>query len=101
MRTPAFAKSERFRVTTVKPWTTAVAAMRLSLIGMAFPVLRRRASSSAHFRPVSESQGRQWSRPTPASNHRSSEVRFRPAGRIRIPNRSSARMMGSTAISRS
>jgi hypothetical protein len=29
----------------------AVAAMRLSLIGMAFPVVRRRASSSAHFEP--------------------------------------------------
>jgi hypothetical protein len=30
--------------------------MRLSLIGMAFPVVRRRASSSAHFKPVSASQ---------------------------------------------
>jgi len=36
MRTPAFTKSARFRVTTAIPWTTAVAAMRLSLIGMAF-----------------------------------------------------------------
>ena len=65
MRTPAFTKSARFRVATARPWTTAVAAMRLSLIGMAFPVVRRRASSSAHFRPVSASQGRQWRRPTP------------------------------------
>src|ERR1035437_7086965 len=38
--------------------------MRLSLIGMAFPVVRRRASSSAHFSPVSASQGRQWRTPT-------------------------------------
>jgi hypothetical protein len=30
-----------------------------------FPVLRRRASSSAHFSPVSASQGRQWKRPAP------------------------------------
>ena len=29
-----------------------IAAMRLSLIGMAFPVVRRRASSSAHFQSV-------------------------------------------------
>jgi hypothetical protein len=35
MRTPAFTKSVRFRVTTAIPWTTAVAAMRLFLIGMA------------------------------------------------------------------
>ena len=52
MRTPAFTKSARFRVATARPWTRAVAAMRLSLMGMAFPVVRRRASSSAHFSPV-------------------------------------------------
>jgi hypothetical protein len=34
--------------------------MRLSLIGMAFPVVRSCASSSAHFISVSASQGRQW-----------------------------------------
>src|ERR1039457_2080929 len=99
--TPAFTKSARFRVATARPWTTAVAAMRLSLIGMAFPVVRRRASSSAHFRPVSASQGRQWRRLTPSSNQRSRAVRFLPLGRIRIPNRSSPRTTGSTALSRS
>ncbi len=31
IRTPAFTKSARFRVTTVRPWTTAVAAMRAIL----------------------------------------------------------------------
>jgi hypothetical protein len=100
-RTPACAKSARFRVATAKSWTAAVAAMRLSLIGMAFPVLRRRASNSAHFRPVSASQGKQWRRPTPRSNQCSRAVRFLPFGRIRIPNRSSPRMTGSTAMSRS
>ena len=95
IRTPAFTKSARFRVATARPWTTAVAAMRLSLIGMAFPVVRRRASSSAHFSPVSASQGRQWRRPTPASNQRSRVARFLPLGRMRIPNRSSPRMTGS------
>lgn len=80
MLSPAFTKSTRFRVATAKPWTTAVAAMRLFLIGMAFPVVRRRASSSAHFRPVSASQGRQWRRLTPSSNQRSRVVRFLPFG---------------------
>src|ERR1035437_2863479 len=101
IRTPAFTKSARFRVATARPWTSAVAAMRLSLIGMAFPVVRRRASSSAHFSPVSASQGRQLRTPTPASNQRSRAARFLPLGRMRIPNRSSPRMTGSTAISRS
>jgi hypothetical protein len=45
MRTPAFAKLARFRVTTARPWTTAVAAIRLSLIGMALPVARSCANS--------------------------------------------------------
>ena len=97
--TPAFAKSIRFRVATVRPWTIAVVAMRLSLIGMVFPVLRSRANSSAHFRPVSASQGRQWRRPAPASNQRSSAVRFFPLGRMRIPKRNSPRITGSTAMS--
>jgi len=99
MRTPAFTKSARFRVATARPWKTAVAAIRLSFIGMAFPVVRRRASSSAHIRPGSASQERQWRRPTPASNQRSRAARFLPLGRMRIPNRSSPRMTGSTAIS--
>jgi hypothetical protein len=59
MRTPAFTKPARFRVTTAKPWTSAVVAMRLSLIGMPFPVVRSCASSSAHLSPMSASQGRQ------------------------------------------
>jgi len=94
MRTPLFRKSERFRVATARPWTAAVAAMRLSLIGMVFPVVRRRASNSAHFRPVAASQARQWSRPTPVSNQRSRALRFLPLGRMRILNRSSPRTTG-------
>ena len=35
-RTPAFANSIRFRVATVRPWTIAVVAMRLSLIAWFF-----------------------------------------------------------------
>ena len=37
--------------------------MRLSLTGIAFPVVRRRASNSAHFKPVSASEAKQWRRP--------------------------------------
>ena len=33
--TPAFLKSDTLRVTTLRPWTSAVAATKLSLIGMA------------------------------------------------------------------
>ena len=66
MRTPAFAKSERFRVTTVRPWTTAVAAMRLSLIGPAFPVAQRRASSSAHFQARVRVPGQTMDTPHPS-----------------------------------
>jgi len=65
---------------------------------MVFPLLRRRASNSAHFTPVSASQARQWRRPAPASNQRSSAIRFFPLGRIRIPNRNSPRITGSTAM---
>ena len=100
IRTPAFTKSARFRVTTARPWTIAVAAMRLSLIGMAFPAVRRRASSSAHFSPVSASHGRQWRRPAPASNQRSRVVRFLPLGRMRIPNRSSGFWLARWLIAR-
>ena len=81
----------RFRVTSARPCTIAVAAMRLFLIGMVFPVLRRRASSSAHCQPVSPSQGRQQRCPAPASNQRSSARRFFPLGRIRIPPHQDAR----------
>lgn len=73
--------------------------MKLSLMGIAFPALRRRASSAAHSRPVSASQGRQCKRPAPASNQRSSAVLLLPLGRIKMPNRSSPRITGSTAIS--
>ena len=101
MGTPAFLKSALFRVTTVSPWPAAVAAIRLSLSGMAFPVLRSRANSSAHLNPASASHAKQWRRPTPVSNQRSKSVRFLPFGRVRIPNRSSPSMKGSTAISAS
>jgi hypothetical protein len=84
-----------------KPWARAVAAMRLSLIGMAFPSERRRASSSAHLSPVFASHGRHWRTLAPVSNQRSRSARFLPRGRISIPNRSSPSITGSTAISRS
>jgi hypothetical protein len=73
--------------------------MRLSFIGMDFPFVRRRASSSAHFKPVSASPESQWRRPTPAWNPPSSAVGFPPFARMRIPNRSSPTMTGSTALS--
>jgi hypothetical protein len=101
IRTAAFAKSELFRVATVRSCVSAVAAMRLSLIGIALPERRRFAISSAHWSPVSASHGRQCKRCAPASNHRSSAVRFLPFGNSRTPNRSSPRMIGSTAMSRS
>jgi len=77
MRTPALAKSAWFRVATASPWIAA-ADMRLSLIGMTFPVVRIRGSSSAHFKRVSASQGWQWRRATRALNQRSRAVRFLP-----------------------
>ena len=40
--------SARFRVAIASPRTAAVAAMKLSFIGIDFPVVRRRASSAAH-----------------------------------------------------
>src|SRR5215470_16166132 len=94
-------ESTRFRVTTVRPWTRAVAAMRLSLMGMARPAVRRPASSCAHLKPVSASHGKQRSLRTPASNHRSSLVRLLPLRSKGMPKRCSPRMIGSTAISRS
>ncbi len=78
MRTLALAKSERFRVTTKRPWTIEVTAIRRSFIGNASRLREEAPSNSAHFRPVSASQGRQWRQPTPASNQRSREVRFFP-----------------------
>ncbi len=54
MRTPAFTKSVRFRVAIARPWTTAVAAIRLSLIGIAFrlhedaPAILPTSSPSPH-----------------------------------------------------
>ncbi len=98
VRTPAFMKSTRFQGATARFWTTAVAAMRLSWIGIAFPAVRRLTCNSAHFNPVSASQGRQRSRPTPPSNQFSSAARLLPTGRMRMPNRSSPTMTGSTAL---
>ena len=65
MCTPAFTKSARFRVATARPWTAAVAAMKLSLIGMAFPVVRRRASSSAHVQARVRVPGQTMETPDP------------------------------------
>ena len=69
--TPAFSKSARFRVATTNPCASAVAAIRLSLTGMAVPDVRRSARSLAQRRPVAASHGRHCSRPTPPSNQRS------------------------------
>ncbi len=79
-------------------WTATVAAIRLSFIGMALPVVRRRASSPFQARVHVAGQTMETG-PTPKSNQRSRAFRFLPFGRIRIPNRSSPRMTGSTAIS--
>jgi hypothetical protein len=75
---PAILKSRMFLVTTVNPWTSAVAAIKLSLIGKARPERRSRASSSAQRRPVRASHGTQAIRATPASNQASSRRRRRP-----------------------
>ena len=99
--TPAFSKSTRFRVAMVSPCTRAVAAIGLSLIGIARSDARRPAISSAQRRPVAASHGKQCSRPTPSANQRSSRVRRPPSDRRRIPNLISPRMMGSTTSSRS
>ena len=99
--TPAFSKSARFRVAMASPCTRAVAAIRLSLIGIARPDARRPAINSAQRRPVAASHGRQCSRPTPSANQRSSRARRRPRDRRRMPNRTSPRMIGSTTSCRS
>src|SRR6266540_4938059 len=49
--TPACLKSRTFRVTTVRSWTSAVAAIRLSLIDMDRPKRQRSARSLAQRRP--------------------------------------------------
>ena len=56
--TPARWKSRVFRVATVRPWTRAVAAIMLSLIGMACPAARKSARILAQRRPVAASRGR-------------------------------------------
>lgn len=99
--TPDFSKSARFRVATVSPCLSAVAAMRLSLIGIARPAARSVASSCAHRRAVSTSHDRQCRRLTPVSNQCSRPVRRLPIGSRRMPKRTSPRMMGSTTRSRS
>ena len=101
MLTLAFSKSTRLRVTIVKSWTRAVAAIRLSLTGIACPAARRLASSCAHLKPVSASHGKHRSLWMPASNHRSRLARLLPLRSRRIPKRTSPRMIGSTTISRS
>ena len=78
-------------------WTLDVG--RLSLIGIACPLPRSRASNFAHLRPVPASHGKQWRRCTPALNHRVSLVRRLPLGSWRMPNRTAPRITGSTARS--
>jgi hypothetical protein len=76
MLTPAFSKSARLRVTTVKSWTRAVAAIRLSLMGIARPAMRRLASRCAHLEPARwDLWGRYWVTGT-STRHRVSD-RFR------------------------
>jgi len=99
--TPAVQKSVALRVTTVRRCVRAVAAIRLSLTGIAVPAARIAARIPAQQRPVSRVQSRQVMRPTPRSNQSSSRLRRLPDGNRSIPNRSSPRMMGSTAIARS
>jgi len=99
--TPACSKSMRLRVTTVKSWTSAVAAIRLSLMGIAHPAMRRLANSCVHLKPVFASHAKQRSLWTPASNHRSRQARLLPLRSRRMPKRNSRRMIGSTTISRS
>ena len=62
IRTPAFSKSERLRVTIVKSWVNAVAAIRLVLISIALPAWRSDANGCAQRRPRCSSYRRQWTR---------------------------------------
>jgi hypothetical protein len=55
----ALAKSRRLRVTTASPYVRAVAAIKLSLIGIERPLARRSARRRAQRRPVAASHGRQ------------------------------------------
>lgn len=99
--TPAFRKSFVFRVATISPCASAVAAMRLSLIGMARPFFFSRASSRAHAAAVAVSKSSTRMRWTPPPNHCSNRARRRPAGSSRMPYSSSPRMTGLTASWRS
>jgi hypothetical protein len=56
--TPALAKSRLLRVATVRPWANAVAAIMLSLTGIASPAARSLARSVAQRSPVVASHGR-------------------------------------------
>ena len=64
----------------MSPCTSAVAATRLSFIGIVRPEDRNRASSSAHRRPVSASQGRQCKLFATASNQTSKPFAFPSSG---------------------
>lgn len=97
--TCAASKSRRLRVAIAMSCVSAVAAMRLSLIGIARPSARSVASSSAQRSPVGASHGMQCNLCTPSSNQRSSRLRRRPLGSSRMPKRISPRMIGSTASS--
>src|SRR5690606_33227773 len=68
-RTPVFSKSSIFRVASVRSYASALAAIRLSLIGIACPCLLRLASNSAQRRPVVASHGRHVTLEIPVSNH--------------------------------
>jgi hypothetical protein len=97
--TPAESKSRRLRVATARSCASAVAAIKLSLIGIARPSARSPASISAQRSPVEASHGMHCNLLTPSSNQRSSRLLRRPRGSRSMPKRISPRMTGSTASS--
>ena len=95
--TLAFLKSRVLRVATVRLWAIADAAIRLSLIGMAWPLDFRWASRWAHDEATLLSKSRQRALARIFSNHNSSFFFLLLAGRSIIPYSSSPKMTGVTA----
>ena len=84
--TSAFSKSATLRVETVSLCILAVAAIMLSLIGIARPFCLSLASSRAQLLAVWVSKSNEGNRFTPSSNHFNSCVRLCPAGKMKMPN---------------
>ena len=93
----AFLKSRVLRVATVRLCAIADAAIRLSLIGMAWPLDLRWASRWAHAEATLLSKSRQQAVERIFSNHTSSCFFLLLAGRSIIPYSSSPKMTGVTA----